>query len=92
VSTSHQQSSIGGSVAVLIFAAIGGIWVPTYVMPEMMEKLSVISPLNWGLNAFYNIFLRGAGISEIIYDAGKLVIFGIAMVLLAYFYQKWKQD
>lgn len=92
VSTSHQQASIGGSVAVLIFAAIGGIWVPTYVMPEMMEKLSIISPLNWGLNGFYNIFLRGAGISEIIFDAGKLVIFGIAMVLLAYFYQKWKQD
>jgi ABC-2 type transport system permease protein len=92
VSTSHQQASIGGSVAVLIFAAIGGIWVPTYVMPEMMEELSVISPLNWGLNAFYNIFLRGAGIAEIIYDSGKLIIFGMVMVLSAYFYQKWKQD
>lgn len=92
VCTTHQQASIGGSVAVLILAAIGGIWVPTYVMPEMMEDFSVISPLNWGLNAFYNIFLRGAGVSEILADSGKLIIFGVGMVVLAFFFQKLKRE
>lgn len=91
MSTSHQQASIGGSVAVLILAAIGGIWVPPYVMPEMMETISGISPMNWGLNAFYNIFLRGAGTSEILVDSGKLVVFGVAMVVISYFYQKWSK-
>jgi len=92
VSTSHQQASIGGSVAVLIFAAIGGIWVPTYVMPDFMEQVSVLSPLNWGLDAFYNIFLRGAGTMEVLADSGKLVAFGVVMVVLANFYQKWKTE
>lgn len=91
VSTSHQQASIGGSVAVLILAAIGGIWVPTYIMPDFMESFSVFSPLNWGLNAFYNIFLRGAGIADVMADSGKLILFGVAMVALANFYQKWKK-
>lgn len=88
VSTTHQQASIGGSVAVLILAAIGGIWVPTYVMPEMMEDFSVVSPLNWGLDAFYNIFLRGAGIADVVVDSSRLLLFGVVMVALAYFYQK----
>lgn len=92
ICTTHQQASIGGSVAVLILAAIGGIWVPTYVMPEMMEQFSVVSPLNWGLDAFYNIFLRGAGITEVLWDSGKLVIFGVVVVAMAYFYQKIKSD
>lgn len=88
ICTTHQQASIGGSVAVLILAAIGGIWVPTYVMPKIMETVSNISPLNWGLNAFYNIFLRGAGVPDILLDSGKLVLFGGAMMAASYFYQK----
>lgn len=92
ICTTHQQASIGGSVAVLILAAIGGIWVPTYVMPEMMEDFSVVSPLNWGLDAFYNIFLRGAGVSDILVDSGKLVVFGFGMVVMAYFFQKLKRE
>ncbi len=92
VSTSHQQVSIGGSVAVLILAAIGGIWVPPYVMPEIMEKISVVSPLNWGLNAFYDIFLRGAGTAEILGETARLFVFGAVMVACSYFYQKWNRE
>ena len=92
VATSMQQATIGGSVAVLIFAAIGGIWVPTYVMPVIMEKLSVVSPLNWGLKAFYNIFLRGAGTTDILGDAMKLVVFGFAMMGVAVGYHRLRSE
>lgn len=92
MATTHQQATIGGSVAVLILAAIGGIWVPTYVMPDLMEQLSVISPLNWGLTGFYNIFLRGSGTLDVLPEAARLIVFGLVMISLSYFYQKFRTD
>ncbi len=55
----HQQAMVFGAVSVVILSAIGGIWIPTYVMPESMQLLSKVSPLNWSLEAFNDIFLRG---------------------------------
>jgi ABC-2 type transport system permease protein len=48
----HQQSSTFGSVSVVILAALGGIWVPVFVMPEPVQAIAEFSPLYWGLNAF----------------------------------------
>lgn len=54
-----QQAMVFGSVSIVILSALGGIWIPTYVMPETIQYISSISPLNWGLESFNNIFLRG---------------------------------
>lgn len=61
ICTTYQQAAIGGSLTILILAALGGIWVPMHIMPEYMQVVSKVSPLNWGLEAFYTIFLRGQG-------------------------------
>lgn len=91
IATSHDQASLFGAVFVIILAAIGGIWVPTFVMPEVMKKISVISPLNWGLEAFYGIFLRGSGFKEIFPEVAKLLTFFGASLGGAYLYQKYKR-
>ncbi|MCX6297406.1 MAG: ABC transporter permease [Bacteroidetes bacterium] len=49
----HQQSSTFGSVSVVILAALGGIWVPVFVMPESLRMLAEFSPLYWALSAFF---------------------------------------
>jgi ABC-2 type transport system permease protein len=54
-----QQAMVFGSVSVVILSALGGIWIPTYVMPETIQTISSLSPLNWGLESFNTIFLRG---------------------------------
>ena len=91
ISTSHDQASLFGAVFVIILAAIGGIWVPTFVMPEVMRKISVISPLNWGLEAFYGIFLRNFGFKEIFPEIAKLLTFFLATLGGSYLYQKYKR-
>lgn len=53
----HQQSATFGAVSVE-GAALGGIWVPVYVMPDVIRVLAEISPLYWGLNAFQNLFFE----------------------------------
>lgn len=91
IATSHDQASLFGAVFVIILAAIGGIWVPTFVMPEVMKKISVISPLNWGLEAFYGIFLRNSGFKEIFPEVAKLCTFFLATLGGSYLYQKYKR-
>lgn len=90
VASTHEQAASFGSVSVVILAAIGGIWVPVFIMPTFMQKLSRISPLNWGLEGFYDVFLRGSGIREVLpYVALLLGFFGV-MLSAALFYHKLK--
>lgn len=82
----HHQAAVFGMVSVVIMAAMGGIWVPLYIMSDTMIFLGGLSPMNWGLETFNMVFLRGDGLGEIILGSIKLwlfagVCFGIAMVM-----------
>jgi ABC-2 type transport system permease protein len=88
IANSEQQSSIFGSISIVILAAIGGIWVPTFMMSNLMLVVSKISPLNWGLNAYYDIFLRNSGILDVLPNVSLLISFFIICILISYFYSK----
>ena len=90
IATTHEQAASFGSVSVVILAAIGGIWVPVFMMPNIMQKLSGISPLNWGLEGFYDVFLRGGGMVEVLPYVSRLLGFFIVMLLIAFYYHKFK--
>lgn len=92
VSSSHDQASLFGALFVIILAAIGGVWVPTFVMPDMMKKLAVISPLNWGLEAFYAVFIRSSGFKEIFPEIIKLVLFSTTCIIGAFMFQKYNKQ
>lgn len=91
VATSHDQASLSGAVLVIIFAAIGGVWVPTFVMPDIMKKISVISPLNWGLEAFYGVFLRNTGLKALLPEIIKLISFFVVCTLTSFYFQKYRR-
>ena len=90
IANTHQQAAAFGSVSIIILAAIGGIWVPVYLMPTIMRQVSVISPLNWAITGFYNIFLRQGGLITILPSAIKLLVFFLSAVLITYIYRKIK--
>jgi ABC-2 type transport system permease protein len=73
----EHQAAIMGSLSILLLSALGGIWVPTYIMPEAMREISVFSPLNWSIEGFYKLFLRGASADAILIDSLKLLLFFI---------------
>lgn len=91
IATSQEQSSIFGSISVVILAAIGGIWVPVFVMSNTMQQISKLSPLNWALNGYYDIFLRNAGIPDIIDYAAMLVIFFLLCIGIAGYCNKYRK-
>jgi ABC-2 type transport system permease protein len=89
-STDHQ-AAIMGSLSILLLSALGGIWVPSYVMPEVMRNISAWSPLNWSLEGFYKLFLRGGHVTDILTDASKLMLFFLATMGISYFYNHKKR-
>ncbi|HSH66444.1 MAG TPA: ABC transporter permease, partial [Bacteroidia bacterium] len=87
VFSTHQQSSTFGAVSIVILAALGGIWVPVYVMPETIQKLAEFSPLFWSLSAFHKLFLNNGSIATVLVYGGKLLVFFAVTILIAYFYR-----
>lgn len=73
-----QQALSFGSVSVVILSAIGGVWVPVYVMPELLQDISRFSPMSWGLESFNDLFLRQASISAILPNVLRLMGFALA--------------
>ncbi len=92
IATTHQQASISGSVSVLILAAIGGIWVPVALMPEVMKTVSMVSPLNWGLSAFHEIFLRNGHFTDILNNVIRLLVFFGLTMAVAYMVDKHRKN
>ena len=79
-----EQASMFGPVSVVCAAAIGGIMVPVYVMPHLMQKISLFSPLAWGLNALVEIFVREGTLRSVLPELGYLAAFFAATLLIAW--------
>ena len=82
----YEQASMFGAVSVVICAALGGIMVPVYVMPKIMQGISVFSPLSWGLRAFQEVFVRGGGLRSVLPDVALMILFFVTTTLIAWFY------
>lgn len=83
IASTEQQGAIFGALTILLLSALGGIWVPTYVMPQLMRNISEFSPLNWSLEGFYELLLRGGGASSVLMPALKLMIFFVCSMTVA---------
>jgi ABC-2 type transport system permease protein len=92
IARTHQQAAIFASISVVILAAIGGIWVPVFMMPPLFRHLSVVSPLNWGLNGFYDILVRNAGLSEVIHYGIWMILFSFGCLIIALIYHGRRKD
>ncbi len=75
-----------GPISIVVAAALGGIMVPVYAMPDIMQKISMCSPLAWGLNAFYDIFVRGGDVKSVLPESFSLCCFAVVTMLIAWFF------
>jgi ABC-type multidrug transport system permease subunit len=91
IASTQEQSAPFGATSVIILAAIGGIWVPVFAMPRIMQFIAKSSPMNWGLEAFYDVLLRNVSFLEIIPKISLLFLFFIITTSIALFYDKKKR-
>jgi ABC-2 type transport system permease protein len=84
ITRTTEQASLLGGAGNLILAAIGGIMVPKFVMPEAMQQLTNVSPMAWGLEGFLDVLLRNGGTMEVLVEVAALAAFGIATLAIAW--------
>ena len=91
IAKTQEQSAPFGATATIVLAAIGGVWVPVFAMPKMMQIIAQCSPMNWGLNAFYDVLLRNATFVDILPEISLLFLFFIITATIAILYDKKKR-
>lgn len=89
VARTTEHAVVLGGGGIIIMAAIGGIMVPTYVMPEIMQTIAEFSPMGWALSGFQNLLLNQYELPQIANYLAKLTAFGVVMIgLAALIYQR----
>ena len=81
VGRTQEQASTLAAVSAVLMAVFGGIMVPHAVLPAVLKKAAVISPMYWAHQAYLDIFLRAAPFSGV---APKLIVLTVFAVICFY--------
>jgi len=79
-----EQATVIGGVGNILAAALGGIMVPRFVMPQAMQRWAELSPMAWALDAFHAVLLRGGAGAALAPACLKLLALGAALLAAAF--------
>lgn len=79
-----EQASMFGSISIVVAAALGGTMVPTHAMPAVMQKISLLSPLHWGLEALQDVLIRNYGLTAVMSQLALLLLFSLACLAISW--------
>ncbi len=76
----YEQIAVFAPVSIVIAAALGGIMVPVYALPDMLRSLCLLSPLYWGQSGFYDLLLRQGNIRMVLPEVLSLFLFCLCTI------------
>jgi ABC-2 type transport system permease protein len=79
-------------MATLIMVMLGGAWVPTFVFPAWLQKLTVVVPTRWAIDGLDGMTWRGLGFSSAVAPIGVLLLFALGFGLVAVMRFRWRTD
>jgi ABC-2 type transport system permease protein len=87
--TQEQANGIG-AVSIVLMAAVGGLLVPSFAMPQSFQFVMKLSPLHWCLEAYYGLFLEGGKLKDVILNIIPLLGISFAIQLITLYGLKRK--
>ena len=78
-STPEQTTSVGVPLAIGL-AMLGGCAWPSFLMPEWMQTVALVTPHAWAMEAWTAMIFEGAGLADVLPQVA--VLLGFAAVLL----------
>jgi ABC-type multidrug transport system permease subunit len=78
---SRQQVQGYSTIIIMVMSAIGGSMIPLFVMPEIIQKIAIVSVNYWGIQGIYDIFLELLPITDITFLSKVFVLIGIGSLL-----------
>lgn len=79
----QEQANGFGAISIVMLAAIGGLMVPSFAMPESFQLVMKLSPLHWCLEAYYGLFLEGGKLKDVLVNVIPLLAITIVFQALA---------
>ncbi len=86
----QEQANGFGAVSVVLLAAVGGLLVPSFVMPSSFQFIMRLSPLHWCLEAYYGLFLEGGKLKDIVMNVIPLLVITVLLQIIAFYGLKRK--
>lgn len=83
IASTIEQATIVSGVLNIIMAALGGVMVPRFLMPDAMREIGSYSPMSWGLDGFFDILLRNGTVVDVLPEVGALLGFAALMLSIA---------
>jgi ABC-2 type transport system permease protein len=79
-------------VTTLLMVMLGGAWVPTFVFPPWLQKLTVVIPTRWAMDGLDATTWRGLGFSAAALPIALLTGCALAFGALAVMRFRWEAD
>ncbi len=77
---------------ILIMVMLGGAWVPSFIFPEWLQKITVLIPTRWAMDGFDGMTWRGLGLSAAVAPVGVLLGYSVICAFLAHRVFRWEAD
>jgi len=78
--------------ATLIVVMLGGAWIPMFLFPQWLQKLTVIIPTRWAMDGFEAMTWRGLGLEAAMLPIGVLLLFAAVFGILAVARFRWEVE
>jgi ABC-type multidrug transport system permease subunit len=79
-------------MATLIMVMLGGAWVPTFVFPAWLRKLTVVIPTRWAMDGLDGMIWRGLGFSSALAPIAVLLLFTLLFGVVAVMRFRWRTE
>jgi ABC-2 type transport system permease protein len=79
------------TLAVLMMVMLGGAWVPTFIFPRWLQRLTVVVPARWAVDGLDAMSWRGIGMSGAVMPTIVLLGFAAAFALVAAARFQWEE-
>ncbi len=85
LSSDLNQAMIGAFLVMIPYGMLSGMATPIESMPDILQKVTLLNPLRYGIKALQQIFLEGVGLADVLSTLGILCLIGTGGFLAAFF-------
>jgi len=80
----RTDAQVGGLATLLLLtmSALGGSFVPRFIMPAWLRTAGLVTPHAWALDAYQDLLVRGYGLLQVLPKVGVLAGFALVFFMI----------
>jgi ABC-2 type transport system permease protein len=76
----------------LIMVMLGGAWVPTFIFPGWLQKITIVIPTRWAIDGLDGVVWRGFRFADAVNPSAVLLLFAAIFGLIAVKRFRWEAE